>query len=256
MDAHCSSSEGGLAIPAVGIDYGFLNDRQDGEPVESAPILVTKALPDRWISGSMVPRKGDEEFAAHRLKAEVLGTGAKQVVIRSDQEPAILSLKEAEAARALQEGVVVKFEESAVADSRGNGLAEAGVREIKNLSRSLLSALNAAYKHTLTGEDALVVWLVRYAGQALKRFRRGADGKTADELRRGRPFERKVPPFGEKVLYQIPGVISGPARVEPRWDDGFFLGFQRPDRRSLCRTRRWQCPEGANHKAPGSQRKA
>ena len=46
-----------------------------------------------------------------------------------------------------------------------------------------MSALNAAYKHTFTGEDALVVWLVRYAGQALNRFRRGADGKTAYELR-------------------------------------------------------------------------
>ena len=105
--------------------------------------------------------------------------GAGEIVARSDQEPAILALKKAAASRVRPEGVKVKFEESAVADSRGNGLAESGVREVKNLVRTLLSALGAACEHAFTGEDAIVVWAVRYAGQALNRFRLGADGKSA-----------------------------------------------------------------------------
>ena len=68
--------------------------------------------------------------------------------------------------------------------------------------------------------------MVRYCGQMLNRFRRGFDGKTAYERQKGRAFQRKVPPFEEKILYQLPGVTSrshGPARVEPRWEDGVYV---------------------------------
>ena len=151
-----------------------------------------------------------------------------EVMVRSDQEPSILALKKAAAARVRPDGVKVIPEESAVADSRSNGLAESTVKEVKNLARTLLSSLNAQYDHTFGGADAVVVWLVRYCGQMLTRFRRGPYGKTAYERRKGRAFQRKVPPFGEKILYQLPGVTSrshGPARVEPRWEDGVYLGL-------------------------------
>ena len=78
----------------------------------------------------MVPRKGDDDFAVGKLAAELLATGAGEVVVRSDQELAILALKEAAAARVRPEGVRVTHEESATSDSRGNGLAESGVREV------------------------------------------------------------------------------------------------------------------------------
>ena len=74
----------------------------------------------------------------------------------------------------------------------------------------------------------MVVWLVRYVGQMLNRFRRGPDCKTAYERWKGRAFQRKVPPFGEKILYQLPGVTSRshrPTRVEPRREDGVYLGL-------------------------------
>ena len=38
-------------------------------------------------------------------------------------------------------------------------------------------------------------------------------------------MRRTLPPFAEKILYQIPGATNGPARVEPRWADGLFLGL-------------------------------
>ena len=50
------------------------------------------------------------------------------------------------------------------------------------------------------------------------------DGKTADELRKGRKFARALPHFAEKIPCMIPGVTKGVARVEPRWEDGIFLG--------------------------------
>ena len=58
----------------------------------------------------------------------------------------------------------------------------------------------------------------------VNRCRRGPDGKTACELRKGRKFARALPHFVEKMLFMIPGVTQGVARVEPRWEDGIFLG--------------------------------
>ena len=220
MDPHCVAGDGQANdIPVIGIDYGFLNDRDPtGDPVESAPILVhlTKGMLDLWISSAMVPRKGTDEYAIGRLAVEILGVGSTEVMIRSDPEPSTVALEEAAASRVRPDRVKVVPEESAVADSRGNGFAESTVKEVRNLARTPLSSLNAQCEHTFGGDDAVVVWLVRYVGQMLNRFRRGPDGKTAYERRKGRAFQRKAPPFGEKILYQLPGVTSRPARVEPR----------------------------------------
>ena len=95
------------------------------------------------------------------------------------------------------DGVKVITEESAVADSRGNGLAESTVKVVKNLARTLLSSLNAQYDYTFGGADAVAVWLVRYCGQMLNRFRRGLDGKTAYE-RRDEPSSGRFRPSGRR----------------------------------------------------------
>ena len=52
----------------------------------------------------------------------------------------------------------------------------------------------------------------------VNRCRRGPDGKTADELRKGRKFARALPHFAEKLLFVVPGVTKGVARAEPRWE--------------------------------------
>ena len=56
------------------------------------------------------------------------------------------------------------------------------------------------------------------------RCRKGPDGKTAFELRNGRKFARALPHFAEKILFMIPGATKSVSRVEPRWEDGIFLG--------------------------------
>ena len=114
--------------------------------MESAPILVTFGMLDLWISSAMVPRKGTDEYAIGRLAAEPPGLRSTEVVVRSDQVPSIIALKEAAASRVRLDRVKVFLEESAVADIRGNGLAESTVKEVKNLARTLLSSLNAAVR--------------------------------------------------------------------------------------------------------------
>ena len=145
-------------------------------------------------------------------------------MIRSDQEPAILSLV-ARAATVLKlKGVDLFTENSATYDSQGNGLAESAVRDIKGLVRTLLGALTQLYGRQLPSSSPIFVWLVRYAGQMLSRSNRGEDGKTGFELRRGRGFKRSMPPFGERVMWLRPGSNKGVATVAARCLDGIFLG--------------------------------
>ena len=64
---------------------------------------------------------------------------------------------------------------------------------------------------------------VKYSAAMVNRWRRGPDGKTGYELRKERKFARAPLHFAEKILFMIPGVTKGKARVEQRWEDGVFL---------------------------------
>ena len=87
------------AIPAIAIDYGYLNERDDLlQETAGAPILVSKCDRDRWIGTSIVPTRGADEYAIAELKNDVSRSGFAEVRVRSENEPAILALKESTAA--------------------------------------------------------------------------------------------------------------------------------------------------------------
>ena len=119
-------------------------------------------------------------------------------------------------------GVNVKTEESALYDSQSNGLAESAVKEAKDAVRT--KCLVRRFGQEFPEAHPVLTWLVKYSVAMVNRCRRGPDGKTARELRKGRKFARALPHFAEKILFTVPGVTKSVARVEPRWEDGIFLG--------------------------------
>ena len=83
------------AIPAIAIDYGYLDERDDLlQETAGAPILVSKCDRDRWIGAAIVPTKGADEYAIAELKNDVSRSGFAEVRVRSENEPAILALNE------------------------------------------------------------------------------------------------------------------------------------------------------------------
>ena len=129
-------------IPAIAIDYGYLNERDDLlQEAAGAPILVSKCNRDRWIGAAIVPTKGADEYAVAELKNDVICSGFTEVLIMSDNELAILALKESAATALKPAGVAVKAEERALYDSRSNGLAESAVEDAKNAVRTNLDCL-------------------------------------------------------------------------------------------------------------------
>ena len=88
-----------------------------------------------------MPTKGADEYALAELKNDVMCSGFTEFLVRSDNEPAILALKESAATALKLAGVNVKMEESASCDSQSNELAESAVKDVKDAGRTNLACL-------------------------------------------------------------------------------------------------------------------
>ena len=143
-----------ITIPAIAIDYGYLNERDDLlQEAAGAPILVSKCNRDRWIGAAIVPTKGADEYAVAELKNDVSCSRFTEVRDRSDNEMAILALKEPAATALKLAGVNVKMEESALYDSQSHGLAESAVKDVKDAVRTNLACLVRRFGQEFFQED-------------------------------------------------------------------------------------------------------
>ena len=63
----------------------------------------------------------------------------------------------------------------------------------------ILACLVRRFGRKFPGGHPVLPWLVKYSVAMVNRCRRGPDGKTAYELRKGRKFGRTLPHFAEKT---------------------------------------------------------
>ena len=189
------------AIQAIAIDYGYSNERDDQlQETTGAPTLVSKCDRDRWTGAVTVPTKGANENAIAELKNDVSGSRFAELLVRSDHELAVLALKESTATELKLAGVTVKTQENALYHSQSNGLAESAVKDVKDAVRTNVACLVRRFGREIAGGHPVLPWLVKFSSAMVNRCRRGPDGKTAYELRKGRRFARAPPHFAEKSL--------------------------------------------------------
>ena len=91
--------ESGL-IPIVCMDYMFMNssgkEPKEGEEEEKGmPTLVIKDESTKVIEAHIVPRKGGNNHAITTVVNVLNSLGHKKIILKSDQEPSIMKLKEA-----------------------------------------------------------------------------------------------------------------------------------------------------------------
>ena len=150
-------------IPAIAIDSGYVNERDDLlQEAVGAPILVSKCNRDRLIGAAIVPTKGADEYAIAEFKNDVI-CSLTEVLIRSDNEPAILALKESTVTALKLVGVNVKMEVSALCDSQSNGLAESAVKDVKDAVRTNLACLVRRCGQEFPGGHTVLTWLMKYS---------------------------------------------------------------------------------------------
>ncbi len=92
-----------------------------------------------------------------------------KVILKSDNEPAILALKEAERREASAEIVV---EDSAVGDHQADGVAENAVKNVQGQVRALESRINKRVE----GDHQAVPWRVMHVATVISKGRKDDEG--------------------------------------------------------------------------------
>ena len=171
MHQRRAGRRGEAAIPAIAIDYGHLNERDDElRETAGAPILVSNCDRDRWIGAAIVPTKakGAGQLTIAELNNDVSGCGFAEGLVRSDNEPATLAVKESTATALKLAGVTVKIEKSALYDSQSNGLAESAVKDVKDAVRTNLACLLRRFGRESPGGHPVLPWLVKCSVAVVK----------------------------------------------------------------------------------------
>ena len=116
----------------MGVDYAF-SDGEDHE--KNFPIMVMKDSNSKVIFSNSVPCKGTKHpFPVKQACFNLKQLGYKKIILRSDQEPAIVDL-----CNKNKDSVDIEIipENSAVGESQSNGMIERGIQEVGNITRVL-----------------------------------------------------------------------------------------------------------------------
>ena len=196
----CRSRQGRATVPVVSFDFCFA--RRVGQQ-KADPIIVARDHATRVTFAHMLPGKSTahELYSRHVLNLvlrDLEYLAHKKVVLKSDQEPAMLALQH----RVRQaRGEQTILENSPVEDSASNGTVEKAVQEIEGLVRTLVPAVESRYGARLGVGSPVIAWLAAYCAYLVNHYRVGRDGSTPVERLKGERSERTIAEFGECVFY-------------------------------------------------------
>ena len=163
---------------------------------------VARDRKTQMLFAHVVPRKGMiSQHGADAMEKDIEKLGYKEIILKSDGEPAIRAVQE-EVKRRRTENTLL--ENSPPGDSRSNGAAERAVKAVSEQVRVLRAGLQARLGMVLKGNHPVTTWLIQHAADCLNKYQVGEDGKTAYERQRGRKCRTEVLPFGERVHYRRP----------------------------------------------------
>ncbi len=190
-------------------------------------VLCGKERSTGMYFATTVPTKGASgRFAVDKAMDFIkeVGDSSCKIIIKSDQEPSMeYFIKDLIAAR--EDGRTC-VEESPVRSSGSNGLVERGVQGVEGQIRVLFLGLEERLGVKLDPKWPVVTFIPEYAAYLLNRMEVGKDGKTAYERSKGKMATVFGIEFGEKLLYKVK-VTDKMAKIEARWEPGFFVGVRR-----------------------------
>ena len=227
-------SEESHRVAIISMDYAFMTKKGEivveGDPgwddEEALKLLVVKDSKSRAVFAHAVPRKGIDEkrYAVDMVVEDVLWLGYSKLLLKSDNEPAIVKLLKESLASLKVSGVDQAGEEHPPPyDSQANGLVEAAVKQVKARIRTLKLCLERRIGKRIPPRHPIVTWLAQHGAAILRYRNRNEDGKTPYERIRLRPFNTRLVAFGEKVSFKMK--TKEPNEDEHRWHEGIFLGI-------------------------------
>ena len=211
----------GHELPVLSIDYAFLRHNA-GE--NSMAIVVMKDSISKAIVAHSVPCKGVEvDWVAKQLVKDIRKLGYyDRVVLKSDQEPAIVALLDQMAQERSE--APTTLEHSPVTDSQANGSAERAVRSVEEMVRTYKIDLQERTQGLqLPIDHPAMEWMVEHAADMLCKGVTGTDGKSPYKRLKGRSYQGELLPFACPVLFRCVGKVKGGVLAD-RWYPGLWLG--------------------------------
>ena len=235
-------SDGAHIVPVVEFDYVFVTNKEvyrreelDDEAMKKAAvkILVVKDRKGKAIFAHVVLQNGVDVdgYSVARLVDDIKWLGYTKLLLRSDNEAAIISLLTAALRKLKTEGIAqVAREKPPDYDSTANGSIENAVKQVQGLLRTIKLGFEKHLGGLVPDSHPTFSWMVEWVAWILTCRVRGSDGRTAFQRIRGRPFGKRLLEVMEMCLYKLP--TKGPERdaagkMGARWRRGIFLGFNR-----------------------------
>ena len=157
----------------------------------------------------------------------MLWLGHSKIVIRSDNEPALVQVFEQSVTGLKAHGVDAAREGSVPYDPQTNGAADNAVKLIKGQSRALLLGLERQIKARIPLDHPIIPWLVCHAATVRTLQVVGPDGLTAHQRARGGQGSNKLMTFGEICRYKCRAQEPGITHSTWRWSVGVWIGLDR-----------------------------
>ena len=111
----------------------------------SMPTIVMLEGESNTVAAIVAPAKGADEYAIHAVGKEIDASGLSSMSIKSDQEPAALSLIQAVRRERPETIECMTPEESPVGESKSNGAIENAIRNVQGQVRTLKLMLEEKY---------------------------------------------------------------------------------------------------------------
>ena len=105
------------------------------------------------------------------------------------------------------------------------------------MAKVLRLQLESRLGRALHMKEPIMHWLIRWAAVALSRFQVGKDRRTAYQRQTGRACNVEVVPFGEKIWYRKAPTTGPKLAMEPKWEEGLWLGHSRSSNEVLVGNR-------------------
>ena len=175
---------------------------------------------------TVVPTKGSSGKYAADKAVEFIGENGdmdQDIIVKTDQEPSIeFYMIES---RGEKSGRTI-IEEAPKSSSGSNGACERAVQTIEGQMRAMKVALEDRWGLHIDPAHPVVTYMADYCAYLLNRLEVGVDGKTGYERVKGKKANVLGIEFGEKLLWKVRRK-NKMAKLDPRWEEGVFVGVRR-----------------------------
>ena len=190
--------------------------------MEQATFLALKSCPSGRLHALALPSKDNAPYTQKAFQRFVEEAGFKRFVNFSDNEPALLALKDSVSHRL--PGCEVLPRSCPVGDHAANGVIEVAVRELKRQMRAIRMSFESKIGQVVPNDHVLLAWLPGFAAEVINVYRTDASGKTPYEREFGRKWSCPALEFGEQVYIREAEERSGKKDWKARLVKVWFVG--------------------------------